>query len=418
MMLSWLRASLQVVLVVCLSHRHVCVWAASREGHEQRAPQQQLSSVVKHRHGGFRSPLKRTSPDEPRLHVVMVATLDGDTDVHTHWAFVCRNSFATAAANSIALEVIGSDDIDCEARGINRTAGNVKILLPQSYLQGLPDDDLILMADAWDVWFQFNETQIKELYATAVNSSGLIVSTETLCAPKQLQQQTDVCRLMPPNPRETRSVAISHDGNLTSMLSSLAESPFGNRFINAGLHLGRIGAFREYMAYKQQLLDTGAGKETFLGSDQAMSYFIFLNDETRERFGLRLDYDSRLSLTANTPLVHRHLHYHPHPHRHNASHPSFSLPLSEAFMSSTDPSAIRKRAKELLSASGGGRVVVEWPDAHYVSVPAVVHFPGQTWPKGWNDIGPPSFAQWTDERLQGTLYYDGVERRYADFCAK
>lgn len=145
-------------------------------------------------------------------------------------------------------------NVDWAGTDMSGPGGGHKVNLVRDYLDTLPENDIVLFTDAYDVFFTRNLQEIVKRYLDA--SVEILFGAEATCWPDD-------------------SMSTLHpDPNL-----------FKYKYLNSGQYIGRVGALKDFFA--ERLNDED--------DDQLYMQRVWLNDTTK--FSVGLDYEQYIFQT-------------------------------------------------------------------------------------------------------------------------
>ncbi|KAJ3234416.1 hypothetical protein HDU81_001455, partial [Chytriomyces hyalinus] len=215
------------------------------------------------------TPNFKTALKSSRLRVMAISTKGKDAPKS-----MCQWTLFSAALNKIPLEIYGASPsfqfglqklTDDETTGDGKS---VKVDCMLSVLCAMDSSESVLMVDAFDVIFQRPFDEIEHLYFKRWNAPEFTVSTESNCWPNWVE---GICgdRDQPPVP------------------------PGGTPYINSGVMIGNVEAFKEVMG---RALDQ---RKLGVLDDQAATARVVYENVESPRF--LMDHLSELSSAAYPP---------------------------------------------------------------------------------------------------------------------
>ncbi|TPX68280.1 hypothetical protein CcCBS67573_g07237 [Chytriomyces confervae] len=215
------------------------------------------------------TPNFKTSMKSSRLRVMAISTKGMDAPKS-----MCQWTLFSAALNKIPLEIYGASPSfqaglqklrDDETTGDGKS---VKVDCMLSMLCAMDSSESVLMVDAFDVIFQRPFDEIEHLYFKRWNAPEFTVSTESNCWPNWVE---GICGVtdQPPVP------------------------PGGTPYINSGVMIGSVEAFKEVMG---RALDQ---RKLGVLDDQAATARVVYENVESQRF--LMDHLSELSSAAYPP---------------------------------------------------------------------------------------------------------------------
>ena len=212
-------------------------------------------------------------PSYPSLHFHVITS---STTSHLE---LCRITLPSAIMHKIPIHVLGLYYNETQlaqqfgTHTLNRKSTKFLYALP--YLTSIPDDDVVLFVDAFDVLFQLTTYDIQQRYE-ALGRPDLLVMTENNCWPPQLRAE-GYCDKYPPHPIAHRTVKP-------------------NRFLNSGAYIGRAWYIRQlqfaYIDHKHELMN-----HTFSDDDQG--FFALAMLDFNSTYHLSLDYMNTIFMSLH-----------------------------------------------------------------------------------------------------------------------
>ena len=145
-------------------------------------------------------------------------------------------------------------DVDWAGTDMQGPGGGHKVNLVRDYLDTLPENDILLFTDAYDVFFTNNLQEIVKRYMDA--SVEILFGAEASCWPDESMQ------------------SLHPEPNL-----------FHYKYLNSGQYIGRVGALKDF--FGERLNDDD--------DDQLYMQRVWLNDTTK--FSVGLDYEQYIFQT-------------------------------------------------------------------------------------------------------------------------
>ena len=159
----------------------------------------------------------------------------------------------SAAMNGFSVKNLGTN-VDWHGTDMEGPGGGHKVNLVRNYLDQLPENDVVLFTDAYDVFFINGLQEITKRWMDA--SVEILFGSEASCWPDE-------------------SMTIKHPETGLSKY----------RFLNSGQYIGRVGALKDFFA--ERLNDSD--------DDQLYMQRVWLNDTTK--FSVGLDYEQYIFQT-------------------------------------------------------------------------------------------------------------------------
>ena len=159
----------------------------------------------------------------------------------------------SAALMGFDVKNLGTN-VDWAGTDMQGFGGGHKVNLVRDYLDTLPENDILLFTDAYDVFFTNNLQEIVKRYMDA--SVEILFGAEASCWPDESMQ------------------SLHPDPNL-----------FHYKYLNSGQYIGRVGALKDF--FGERLNDDD--------DDQLYMQRVWLNDTTK--FSVGLDYEQYIFQT-------------------------------------------------------------------------------------------------------------------------
>ena len=171
----------------------------------------------------------------------------------------CSKLYTSARSCGIDIVNLGNN-VEWKGTDMSGPGGGMKVNLLRDYLKTLPDNDVVLFTDAYDVFYADNLETITERYLGF--NCKVLFSAEQYCWP---------------------------DADLEHVFPN---APTKYRFLNSGTFIGEVGELK-------RMLDTDSVDDD--GDDQLYYQKLFLSNE----FDIQLDYEGYIFQTheANTTLL-------------------------------------------------------------------------------------------------------------------